>query len=373
MNLADETDSGYAALEKKCLDELDLVNDTVHSYEAEIEEFQQVIAGEKQRESIVASTSTSPNNSFRVDNTFTPKLEEIKVPKFNGEILNFPNFKGLYENLVHNNGALSGVQKMHYLKKAFEDGKSEKLIRDFPLSETAYAEAWALVLSRFENKRAVLRTLFKHFADLKPINSPAKLRDLLDEVEIILRGIKAAGERIDTFSKFITYFVSTKLDKKTSEDWENSITATRTFPLFNDLERFIQGRMFSAESSHEDKMEKVAKPQLKLNPKSKPKSAFAISQKSESCALCKGSHLLQNCTGFLSKSAYDRYNLTKTMKLCFVCFGDHGIKGCPNKSSPYKCNCGKLHHHLLHFNFSSSNDREEFVAQNKRREESKRY
>jgi len=104
LNLADETDSGYAALEKKCLDELDLVNDTVHSYEAEIEEFQQVIAGEKQRESIVASTSTSPNNLFRVDNTFTPKLEEIKVPKFNGEILNFPNFKGLYENLVHNKG-----------------------------------------------------------------------------------------------------------------------------------------------------------------------------------------------------------------------------------------------------------------------------
>jgi len=248
-----------------------------------------------------------------------------------------------------------------------------KLIRDFPLSEAAFAEAWALVLSRFENKRAVLRTLFKHFADLKPINSPAKLRDLLDEVEIILRGIKAAGERIDdTFSKFITHFESTKLDKKTREDWENSITVTRTFPLFNDLERFIQGRMFSAESSYEDKMEKVAKPQLKLNPKSKPKSAFTVSQKSESCALCKGSHLLQNCTGFLSKSAYDRYNLTKTMKLCFVCFEDHGIKSCPNKSSPYKCSCGKLHH-LLHFNFSSSNDREEFVAQNKRREESKRY
>lgn len=52
---------------------------------------------------------------------------------------------------------------------------------------------------------------------------------------------KAASERIDdTFSKFIAYFVVTKLDTKIAENWENSITATRTFPLFNDLKRFIR-------------------------------------------------------------------------------------------------------------------------------------
>lgn len=54
-------------------------------------------------ESIVASVSSQ---SISRDNSFTPKLEEIKVPRFDGEILNFSNFKGLYENLVHNNDGL---------------------------------------------------------------------------------------------------------------------------------------------------------------------------------------------------------------------------------------------------------------------------
>lgn len=46
------------------------------------------------------------------NNEFMPKLEEIKVPKFDGEISNFTNFKRLHENLVHN-GGLTGVQKIH--------------------------------------------------------------------------------------------------------------------------------------------------------------------------------------------------------------------------------------------------------------------
>jgi hypothetical protein len=144
---------------------------------------------------------------------FVPKLEEIPVPKFDGEILNFPNFKGLYENLIHNNASLSPVQKMHYLKKACKDGKAERLVRDFPLTEQAYGEAWALVLSRFDNKRAIVQALFRQFVNIQIITSPTKLRDLLDEIDIIMRGLKAAGEKIDdTFSRFIAYYVAKKLD-----------------------------------------------------------------------------------------------------------------------------------------------------------------
>lgn len=118
--------------------------------------------------------------------------------------------------------------------------------------------------------------------------------------------------------------------------------------------KILQGPMFSAESSYdEDKVEKVSKPPLKLNQKNKVKSAFAVSQKNEICTLCKSSHFIHSCTLFLSKSAYDRYNSAEKIKLCFVCLtGDHGTRSCSNTLSPYKCSCGKLHHHLFHSVFS---------------------
>ena len=92
-----------------------MVNDTLFSIEGKVERFQRIISGERARDSILsnaASQNVRPNSSFQVDNTLVPNLEEIKVPKFDGEILSFPNFKGLYENLIHNNPNLTGVQKM---------------------------------------------------------------------------------------------------------------------------------------------------------------------------------------------------------------------------------------------------------------------
>ena len=51
------------------------------------------------------------------------------------------------------------MQKLHYLKQSLHDGSAYPLVHDFLLTDTAYAEAYAFVNARYDNKRAVVQSL----------------------------------------------------------------------------------------------------------------------------------------------------------------------------------------------------------------------
>ena len=46
------------------------------------------------------------------------------------------------------------------------------------------------------------------------------------------------------------------------------------------------------------------------------------------CPLSDGTHKLWNCPLFKNMSVSDRYAAVKKHKLCFGCFGNHGVKDC---------------------------------------------
>lgn len=55
----------------------------------------------------------------------------------------------------------------------------------------------------------------------------------MDQVDIIVRGLKSVEEYIDgTFSKFTAYLVATKLDFRTNKNWELSQTSYSDFPTY---------------------------------------------------------------------------------------------------------------------------------------------
>ena len=121
---ADDQDENYPLLEKTCLDDFDVANDALFSLEVKIDSFQLALEEEKTQNALVQNPGADLNASFRINNNDNaPKLEDIKVPSFDGEILNFPSFKGLFENLVHNTN-MPGVRKLHHLKKSFRRKQS---------------------------------------------------------------------------------------------------------------------------------------------------------------------------------------------------------------------------------------------------------
>lgn len=60
-------------------------------------------------------------------------------------ILNFRNFKVLFENLVHKNEKLTNVQKLYYFKQVLIR-TAKDMVRDFVLEDNAYEEGWAYIL-----------------------------------------------------------------------------------------------------------------------------------------------------------------------------------------------------------------------------------
>jgi hypothetical protein len=296
-----------------------------------------------------------PSGDTMGNENITPKLKKIGVPTFDGDVLSFQNFKNLFENLVHLRTELSNVQKLFYLKESLV-GKAKDFIRDFPLVDDAYPEAWDYLLNRFNNKRIVIRTLFRRLIEIDSIKKSSQISSLVDQVDLIMRGLRANGLEIDqTFSKFACYYVASKLDNRTSSDWENSLTDVQEFPTYKKLCSFLHIRSFAVEEKNENtsssSASNIQKPKGKEAEKlEKQKSIFAVLKAEKNlCVLCKNNHPIYGCEKFKSKTPKDRYKVVKINKLCLVCLGSgHNSSSCDRKK--FKCSkCTGNHNYLLHF------------------------
>ena len=66
------------------------------------------------------------------------------------------------------------------------------------------------------------------------------------------------------------------------------------------------------------------------------------------CFKCKGSHYINTCKEFTDLPAKERLKLTRTLNLCFNCYGiRHNAKNC-RKHSFCKQGCKRKHSDLLH-------------------------
>lgn len=249
LSLADETEATYATWESELMKEVTEIADVVYTCEGKIKNFHKTISLDETRDSLLPSAGASNlNKSFlNSQNSKSPKLKKIDVPEFDGDILKFDSFRRLFENLIHNSEELTNVQKLYYLKNSLT-GPAAEIIRDFSLDDRSYSEAWSYILTRYDNPRSVIKSLFRKLINLKQIKSDVEIRGLLDQVDIVIRGLKATGENIDpTFSRFIAFFVTSKLDSMSARDFENSIATIKSHPTYEELRAFLQIRSFVAE------------------------------------------------------------------------------------------------------------------------------
>lgn len=107
----------------------------------------------------------------------------------------------MFENLVHHNEEISGVQKLYYLKKVLT-GVAAEYPEDLSISEQSYQEAWKNLCNWYENKRAIIREYLGDLFALPKLKSENGLRSLLDSFSSILCGLKALGESVNSWSTF---------------------------------------------------------------------------------------------------------------------------------------------------------------------------
>lgn len=149
------------------------------------------------------------------------KLPKNAIPRFDGNVRKFMKFKGLFQNLIHDDESIPKIRKLHYLQEALPEGDAEPLVHDLDVFEVAYDIAWKLVLGKYDNKRKIVKSHLNDIFSIRPIKTECELGKLIDEINSCLRGLKICGENPQNWSTILSHLVHSKLDETTRRDFDN--------------------------------------------------------------------------------------------------------------------------------------------------------
>ncbi|XP_065219764.1 uncharacterized protein LOC135845228 [Planococcus citri] len=353
-----KTDEEVSALEDKILAELEKVNKAVLPVIAKSKSYISEFEAQQTRESL-NNSSMNMTGGFPEPNV---KLPRIDIPKFDGvAIENFLEFYAIFQNVVHEEPTLSKVKKLYYLKLALI-GEAHDLVKDTPVTDKGYDEAWCLVVSTYKDIKSITRRHFDQLFSINRIKSTSEIPMLLSNVNRALKGLRACGEDTENWGPILSYIVSEKLDNVTYEDFEKSLTTNTKFPRWSVLKSFLENRAsVTKRSSDLTKQTKrndtppsssgkrstltaVSNNETRSGPSGTPQS----SPPKPACSCCDKLHLLIDCNLFRDKTPKQRYEIIKSKSLCGNCFhSNHRTNEC--RKQPNCKKCSNRHHTLLHF------------------------
>ncbi|XP_064074465.1 uncharacterized protein LOC113394292 [Vanessa tameamea] len=281
------------------------------------------------------------------------KLPQIQLPKFSGLYEEWQTFHDMFTSLIHQNTALSPVQKMHYLKSSLT-GEPEILLRNLTTTDSNYEDAYEQLIRRYNNKRYNCNEIMKRLLSQRnATDSASSIKSLLDVTSSSLKSLQNMGIDTTSWDVIVNYIVVSRLDSESRKLWEAKVSEldSDTLPTWNQLVNFLESRFRTFEMISGNNKSVVKSPTMHYN-NTKPKVFHSTAQEDNkranpTCTICKGQHLLYQCKQFAKQTPKERTEIIQSRRLCFNCFAPtHSVKEC--RSSTCCRRCGRRHHTLLH-------------------------
>lgn len=296
----------------------------------------------------VTAPSSVSNSADVTANILNTKLPQLKLPEFSGAYDKWTQFHDTFSALIHNNSALSTIQKFYYLQGCLS-GEAAQIISSIAVSEVNYAEAWKLLVERYENKRAIITSHIKGIVELSNVqkDSHNSLRVFLDTFLKHYRCLQKLDDTVQYWDTLLFYIINSKLDINTRREWENIIIKNEHNQK---IEYFIK---FSTERCNflENFESKTQPNSNNFKPTNFSKSrlrsqSYMATNSNVTCYLCKGPHFIASCKRLLDLPTDRRFGEIKNLRLCTNCLRPgHFTTNC--RSSPCKV-CRKRHNTILH-------------------------
>lgn len=295
--------------------------------------------------SMLNSTMLIPGSQVRVPSDV--RLPRLDLPVFDGDIYQWVSFHDLFKSVVHDNFSLTGAQKLQYLKASLK-GEPSLLVQSIPISNANFAEAWGLLIARYDCRREIIRAQLERLVVQPAITSesPVALRKLIDTTTECVRSLEVLKlSKEELFELMVIHIVSKKLDSESRLQWERSLDDVK----LPSLENFVKFLDHHARVTAVVAVKSSMKPQpilRKLNPVARNDVSVHQSALKQVCDVCKGDHLVFKCDTFLKLSIQQRIEEIMRLRLCFNCLRrGHGAQQC---SSGHCRKCQKPHHTLIH-------------------------
>lgn len=140
----------------------------------------------------IASTQVSQNHN--TDSCFKVKLPKIEVPKFNGDMNDWPTFYDTYKRLIHENVTLSDIERFQYLL-SYLSVEPLTIVRKLPTTGDNYLISFQSLEKRYQDKWVLLTRYWQGIFNVEPFNGNAasSLRNVLS----------AFAENLAAIEKFI--------------------------------------------------------------------------------------------------------------------------------------------------------------------------
>ncbi|XP_048482282.1 uncharacterized protein LOC119693509 [Plutella xylostella] len=271
------------------------------------------------------------------------RLPRIDLPKFSGNYEDWQSFEDTFYSLIHNNTALSSVQKLHYLKACLT-GEASATLKYYQVTESNYAPALETLKKRYSHKRLIVNTILKRLFMQRKVQaqSPTQLKVFLDITRECLSGLKNLNITTSTWDPVLLFISTQKLDTETHKEWEEHVSSSSSsasldeLPTFKEFLTFLEGRIHTLELT-------VAIPKP-----IKERTFHVASTEDKICVFCnKENHTLSHCREFAKLTPTNRSEFVRDKGLCYNCLlPGHPVFYCKLQTS---CRiCRKRHHSLLH-------------------------
>ncbi|KAJ8947181.1 hypothetical protein NQ317_019605 [Molorchus minor] len=174
------------------------------------------------------------------------KLPPIEIPKFDGQVKNWPAFYDLFKSLIHNNRDLSNVERYQYLVSSLSKEVLAS-VKTLPILDQNYNIFFDTLIARYENKRVLLNTYWQSIFNASRANNDAlSLRNLLDVFSENLAALDQYKIDMWDFTKF--NLLLQKVDAATNKRFEVSFSDFDV-PTFDDLWSFLEKQCRALENS----------------------------------------------------------------------------------------------------------------------------
>jgi hypothetical protein len=271
-------------------------------------------------------------------------LPRLDIPKFDGNLLEWSQFRDLFTTSVDKSTSLSNAQKLAHLK-TLVTGEPLRLIKTLMLTDTNYGIAWSQLVKRYQNDRELLFAIYRRFMSQPSVNpnSASSLRSLLDVSNECMQSLNVLSVKLDGgLDSFLMCTVVNKVDQTSRELWEQTLVDS-SIPKIQTLFDFLEQRARSLSAGI------GFKPTHRPAPREEPPRKLHAHHTTEApkCKICPNSHPLFKCNDFRAKTVPERVELVKKLSLCFNCLQPgHPLSKC---SSSSRCRtCDRKHHTLIH-------------------------
>ncbi|KAJ8940212.1 hypothetical protein NQ318_010712 [Aromia moschata] len=347
------------AKRKRALDEInllecDLNEDFVPNYavlDVVDEMMCQIISVEK------SLKTSNPGDSHRtrpsLEGRPSPKLPKLPLPKFSGDIKEWPLFIECYNSMIHNNLELNDVDKVHYLIGCLSSS-ALNVCSGIPPTGDNYNIILKALIDKFEDKRILANSYIEQILHFKQASteSYSSLNIFLERFDSTVTALLKLN--IDNLADyFIAYLALAKLNPETQKLFENSRRSSE-MPSYEEIKIFVkeQAKICSRTQNNDKISTGSYSKNNSTGGKPKVTHSFVVHGSSSTsnlkCHLCKSdSHYLNTCSKFLKMSPEERYRQVRNNNLCLNCLATHKVINCRSNNTCRTCHA--RHHTLLHF------------------------